>query len=268
MNRPHALERLLFSVAAHRPDAMVHVADQGETFDRARYDDLVSRLLEAGLRNAPAIHRLPFDCGISAARNHLVESTTSEYKLCLDDDFLFTGDTDIDAFVRILDAHPDAGVVGGAVTRNGRVRHTSSRLKRSGGFLEQMEISGPFENRCGVRLEQTDFVPLFALMRESLFDHLRWDEDLKTAGAHLDFFLSMRDTPLTALYTPDVTIDHPPIDADPTYAQLRHRVEFRKLLMKKHGLTHLKTPNQTVLELLPDGELIAYCELRGSSPII
>lgn len=262
MDRPRALERLLLSMATHRPDASIHIADQSKCFDPAQYETLALQLQDAGLLERPVVHRLPFDCGISVARNFLVDSTPSEYKLGLDDDFMFTEQTDIDAMVRLLDAHPEAGVVGGAVTRNGQIRHVGTRFERRGDSLHQLPSEDPFEEHGGLRFKQTDCVPLFVLMRQDLFEHARWDPELKTGGAHFDFFLSIQNTPYIVLHTPDVTIDHPPIEIDPSYRRLRFRPEFRKQMLIKHQLRRLEAVDRTIFELLPDGHLTMYCDLE------
>jgi GT2 family glycosyltransferase len=262
MDRPHAVERLLLSVATHRPEASVHVADQSESVDQASYDRLAGRLEEAGLRERPTIHALPCDCGVSAARNHLIDSTPAEYKLILDDDFVFTERTDVDALVGLLDARPGAGVAGGSVIRGDRVRNVGTLLRKRGDSLHQQEAGGPFDEQAGIRFKRTDCVPMFALMRRALFEHVRWDPALKTAGEHLDFFFRIQRTPYDVLYAPDVTIDHPPIEADPSYVELRVRSEFLKQMLAKHNVRHLKVPNGTVFELLPDGEMTMYCELE------
>jgi hypothetical protein len=263
MDRPRALERLLLSIAAHRPEASIHVADQSESFDPARHDGLAERLRKAGFRERPVVHRLPFDCGVAAARNHLLDSTPSKYKLSLDDDFLFTKRTNVDAMARLLDAHSEAGVVGGCVTRNGQVRNVGTNFERCGdASLRQLLPAGPFEEYGGIRFRRTDCVPLFVLMREELFAHLRWDPDLKTGGQHFDFFLRMQATPYSVLYTPDVAVDHPPIEAGPSYRRLRSRGEFLGQMLVKHRLTRLQAVNGTVFELRPDGQLTMYCELE------
>jgi hypothetical protein len=263
MNRPHALERLLHSIAAHRPDASIHVADQSESFDPDHYERLAERLGKAGLRERPVVHRLPFDCGVSVARNYLVESTPSEYKLGLDDDFLFTEQTDIDILVRLLDAHPQAGLVAGDVTRGGRVRYAATRFEKHGMTLCQLADEEPFREHAGIRFKQTDCVPLFTLMRKELFAQVRWDPELKTAGGpHIDFFLCIQDTPYTVLSTPDVTIDHPPTEMDSSYRKLRTRSEFLGRMLAKHRLTRVELVGGAILERGPDGEMTGYCELK------
>lgn len=255
MNRPQAVERLLFSIAEHRPEAPVHVADQSETIEPGRYERLAERLLEAGLHEPPTVHRLPFDCGASYARNHLVDASPGEYKLIADDDGLFTAETDVEAMARLLDALPQVGIVGGTVARGGTVANVGSRLLRRGEALYELEASQPYVEHEGIRFRQVDFLPNFALMRRQLFEHLRWDPELKIGGEHLDFYLELPRTPYTAVLTPDATGEHVPLRAGRDYWRLRMRGDFFKAMMIKHGLTRVVQRGDTVSELHPGGRL-------------
>lgn len=256
IDRPRALERMLLSIATHRPEASIHVADQSEAFDAAAHERLAERLAEAGLRHPPTVHRLPFDCGVSAARNHLVESTPSEYKLVVDDDGVFTEHTDVDAMVALLEAVPEAGAIGLTVYGEGGTVSVGTRLERRGATLRQFVDEEPFEERAGIRFKRVDCLPNCVLARRELFDDVRWDPVLKTAAEHFDFFLRMQETPHSALYAPDVSGKHPSLDVDPHYKKLRWRGEFLKLMLVKHGLTRLEMPNGVAWELGTDGELV------------
>jgi GT2 family glycosyltransferase len=255
INRPQALERILLSLAAHRPEASVHVADQSDPFDAAFHEELAERLRSAGLRKPPTVHRLPFDCGVSVARNHLVDSTPSEYKLVVDDDGVFTERTDVDAMVRLLDALPEAGAVAGTVTRDGEAVFFGHRLEVRGATLHQLADDGPYEVRDRVRFKRVDCLPNCALMRRELFDHVRWDPNLKTAAEHFDFYLRMKETSYTVLYAPDIIGEHPPLEVDTPYRDLRLRGEFVIQMMHKHDLTRIQMLDGTVLALAPGGEL-------------
>lgn len=255
MQRPQGLERMLFSIAAHRPEASIHIADQSKTVDLEHYERLGARLEGAGLRRRPTIHPLPYDCGASAARNHLVDSTPGEYKLVVDDDGLFTTETDLEKMARLLDTHPRVGIVGGVVIQNGQVRGVGSRLRREGASLYELKASGPYSVHEGIRFKQVDFLPNFALMRRELFEHIHWDPELKIAGEHLDFYLRLPQTPYIALVTPDVSGEHRPPPSDRSYRQLRMRGKFLRVMMEKHGLQRMEHAGGFVTEQLPDGRL-------------
>jgi hypothetical protein len=253
--RPQAVAQLLRSIASRYPDAAVYVADQGEVLDDEFYGGLCSELLAAGLVTPPDVRLLPFDCGLSAARNHLVTTTLREYKLILDDDFSFTDETRIERFIALLEAHPEAGIVGGNVNRNGEPQLFDFRIDRTDRTTFRPVIDdSPYSVQDGVRYRETDCVVNFALMRRELFDHVLWDPKLKV-GEHGDFYFRVLDAPFSVLHTPDVVVDHLEPEQDPDYAMYRGRhVEFLALAMAKHGLTKVERPDGSVIELPPDGQ--------------
>jgi GT2 family glycosyltransferase len=251
--RPEALSRLLRSIVPRYPDAAIWVGDQCETLDEAFYDDLRSELSAAGLVAPPEVRRLPFDCGVSAARNHLVTTTPREYKLILDDDYSFTGSTRIERFLALLEAFPEVGIVGGDATRDGEAVRFDFRIERRDGTFRPVFDDSPYSVHDGIRYRETDCVVQFALMRRALFDHVLWDPELKI-GEHGDFFFRALDAPYSVLYTPDVVIDHPESGDDSDYALYRARyVDFRARSMAKHGVTRIEAPDGSVIELPLDG---------------
>jgi GT2 family glycosyltransferase len=247
--RPEAVAQLLRSIAPRYPDAAIYVGDQGEVLDENLYDGLAEELSAAGLVTAPDVRLLPFDCGLSAARNHLVTTTPREYKLILDDDFAFTDDTRIERFLRLLDTHPEAGIVGGNVHRDGEAELFDFRIDRTAGTTFRPIVDdSPYSVRDGVRYRETDCVVNFALIRRDLFDHVLWDPELKV-GEHGDFFFRMLDTPYSVLHTPDVAVDHLHPEEDPDYARYRGRhMDYLAKAMAKHGLTKIERPDGGVIE--------------------
>jgi GT2 family glycosyltransferase len=249
--RPRAVERLLLSIAAYYPQANIFVADQNEVFDAAFYERLRTRLAAAGLRTPPRVERLDHDCGVSAARNHLVSRAPREYKLILEDDFVFTERTAIESFVDLLDGHPGVGIVGGAVYRDGEEARFDFKIDVRDGTFRAVCDDGPFDRHAATRYRRTDSVVNFALMRGELLRHTCWDPRLKVAE-HEDFYLRVRETHWGVIYTPDVAVDHPDAEADPGYTAYRVRAEFIVASMYKHGLTRVETINGLVAELHPD----------------
>lgn len=252
--RPHAVAGLLRSIARRYPDAAIHVADQNEALDEQFYESLWSELSAAGLVRRPAVSHLSFDCGLSVARNHLVTTTPRKYKLILDDDFAFTGETKIERFVTLLEAHPEAGVVGGDVNRDGAVQRFDFRIDQRNGTFRPIIDDSPFLVHDGIRYRKTDCVVNFALMRRDLFAHLLWDAKLKIAE-HADFYVRMMDTPYSVLHTPDVALDHLHPEQDADYASYRGRhEEFLAKVMTKHRLTRIETVRGAVIEMPPGSD--------------
>ena len=266
--RPRAIERLILSLGEHCPTANVYIGDQNEALDHRFYSELASR---SGLVAAPEIHHLGFDCGLSVARNHLVTSTPGEYKLILEDDFVFTEKTDVGLLVRLLDGHPSAGVVGGGFAFRERVLQARATLHRKDGALAQIPDKKPLLSYRGIRYTVADFVSNFALMRQDLFAHVQWDPALKVFE-HTDFFIRVMDTPYSVLFTPDAVIDHPPIEPGLGYDRFRQRDEYLRQMLEKHQLTRLEMGKMDgvgeaefyglVIELRSDGSLAKFMEKR------
>ena len=69
----------------------------------------------------PATYQLPYDCGLSFARNALVDLSDAKYVLLLEDDFEFTDKTRIGKLYEAMEALPDdVGILGGRVVRDGQ----------------------------------------------------------------------------------------------------------------------------------------------------
>lgn len=250
--RPKALERLLFSIAENYPMANVYVADQNEKFDREFYRGLRERVYNAGLIKRVSVHYLGYDIGVSAARNWLVLNTPNKYKLILDDDFEFSKQTDIGKFVKILEAHPKVGIVGGLVKQLGSEVHFEFDLEIKDGTIYQVKDDWKWLKDSGVQHRRTGCVLNFAIFRKEVFDYIQWDEELK-ATEHMDFYLRMKAVPWQIMYTPEVVVEHPPVERDADYKEKRQRTEFLMKMLKKHKATRIKYLNGQIYEIEGDG---------------
>jgi GT2 family glycosyltransferase len=281
--RPKAVERLILSIGERYPNARIYLGDQNESLDRRFYENLASR---SGLISAPELHHLDFDCGLSTARNHLVINTPSTYKLILEDDFVFSELTDISAMVNLLDAFPEAGVVGGGVAQDGRTLYPRFMLHREHGILTQVPDRRPYLDYRGTRYSVVDFVSNFALVRRDLFGHVWWDPNLKVFE-HADFYLRVKESPYKTLFTPDAIIGHSTDVDNPDYRYFRQRTVYIERMLRKHDLYRMevgwfprngrqlnrgeigRVPRERldrarfggeVTELRPDGSLVRHVE--------
>lgn len=257
--RPETVKRLLYSIAEFYPMANIYIADQNEKFDREFYKKIRSDLFDIGLQKRPSVEHLPYDCGLSYARNHLVRTTPNPYKLILDDDFVFTKETDIGKFVRLMESFPKAGIIGGRVQQLGHDLHFEFTPEIINKTIVHVTEPHNWKNQSGIRYRKTGCVLNFALMRKDLFNYITWDQDLKVTE-HMDFYLRMKKVPYMILYTPDVVVDHPPAEKDPDYKDMRKRDEFIKIMFKKHGVKRAKYENGQVTEVLEDGSIKRYKE--------
>lgn len=257
--RPHALRRLLLSIAEYYPMANIYVADQNEVLDREFYKTLRAELFKAGLVKRLIVEKLPYDCGLSYARNHLVTTTPNIYKLILDDDTVFTADTNIGKMITLMESGQNIGVVGGLLTQLGTEVHFEFTPEKIGDTIYHTPDTINWKTYRGIRYRKTGCVLNFALMRADVFKYTTWDDNLKVTE-HLDFYMRFKDNPYAIVYTPDVIIDHPPVDRSDGYKEMRQRPEFQVHMMQKHGVKRVKYGNGQVVELEPGGGLKRYKE--------
>jgi GT2 family glycosyltransferase len=257
--RPKVLERLLLSIAKHYPTANVYVADQNKVLDREFYKKLRNDLSKSGLIKRLSVEHLPYDCGISYARNHLVTSTPNKYKLILDDDMVFTEATDIGKMIKILESNKSFGIVGGALTQLNQTVNFEFNIEIENKVLSQVPDNNPTREFEGIRYRKTGCVLNFALFKSELFNYILWDNDLKVTE-HLDFYVRMKKIPFNIAYTPDVVVDHPPYERSEDYKEFRQRDEFQKMMFKKHGIFKVKYLNGQVVELIEGDSFKRYKE--------
>jgi GT2 family glycosyltransferase len=237
--RPHVAQRLIRSVRRRFPEMPIYVADQ-------------SRFVEAmttfyANQNVKLI-RMDYDAGVCASRNKLVEAIAEEYFLLCDDDFIFGTDTDFSEAVRILEAYPDIGIVGGRLYD---LDGSSDHIRRWELFFHydirnRIFTSVPIDRYApsvrelgGIRFFLCDAVLNFALFRRSLFSSgIHWDERFKSNGEHEDFFLNLKThSHWRVAYLPTMTaFHHHPTEYKSYFARLRQRTEGWKLFMEKWGI--------------------------------
>lgn len=255
--RPEAVERLVFSITRYYPLASITIADQNFKFDRQFYRELREKARKLGLSESIDVIRLPYDCGVSFARNYLMHNTTKKYKLILDDDFEFTGQTDIKKMIEIMESDPQNYIVGGCVKQLGTELHYEFNLKNENGTIEQMPDGDNWRHHNGIRYKRTGCVLNFALMKSELFAYISWDESLKVTE-HTDFYLRMLKNTGKIVYVPEVVVNHPPAERNEEYKAMRTRDEFLVRMLRKHNATKLVYLSGSTLELMPNGTISHY----------
>ena len=224
--RPQYCKGLIKSIRKFYPDAKIYVADQSE---------------EEGTYDAEVI-RLPYDCGLSYARNYLWRNTKEPFKLLLDDDFVFTQDTKIETFRTLID-HCDI-VCGGVI--EGRLRNYEHDLRIEGDKLYYDKPKREWQQIEGVKCRQVDMALNFGLFRRNTDN---WDDNLKICE-HTDYYLRFKGK---LLYTPEVLVNH--LKARPKgYRRLRRRNQFYAHFMEKHGLTEIH--NGRKVNRLVEGKVV------------
>ena len=248
--RPDCLEQLILSIAKFYPIAHVYIGDQNQFHDKQFYEKL---RLQTGLPFT--VVKLPYDCGLSRARNYLVANTPHDYKLILDDDFIFTEETDLHKFLTLIEMDK-VGVVAGAVDTKGKIVNYEYKLRKSKDTLYYAPDGDEWQEYKGIKYKETGCVLNFALYRKEVFDDLLWDRDLKVCE-HLEFMWRLNKTDWKILYTPEVITDHSQ-ERGVRYKAFRTRSRFRVLSFQKLGVTKIKYAHNGQTVELRDGKVISY----------
>jgi hypothetical protein len=192
-----------------RPWIRLYIGEQGHIFPEK--EEFYNKLKEKGHK----IFKLPFNCGLSYARNFLVKQVTEPYVLIIDDDFEFTEETNLGHFINILLTKEDIGIVGGELA--GRSNYDYKLILN--------EYPRTYNHLCYIKLERnpqysissarqkpitfyyTDSVLNFFLAKRQIFNDIEWDNELKLAE-HTDFFLRLKTTKWKVVFSSNVKVNH------------------------------------------------------------
>jgi len=226
--RMGCLKRLLDSIIKHYPSIVVRIADDSVPEKHIAYPPKQQSVLERVLRERkeivefvsqyPNLHfySLPFDSGLSAGRNFLVDKVETPYFVIMDDDFVVTKRTDLNKLHQVIESDKDIVLVGGRVADKG----TSSRRRRPGKLVKRPDgnyvkvllgVNCPRIDVAGVKCILCRYVPNFFMASAKLIrkHELKWEEELKIGNEHAIFFITM-PTELKIYYTGECTVDHWP----------------------------------------------------------
>jgi len=239
MDRYDLLRLLLESIFEFYPDAKVTIADQSKIIKSKFYGSYSI----FDLRVIP----LPYDCGVSFARNYLVKNTKLKYKLLLEDDFLFTEDTKVEKLLSLMDV---ADIAGGAVYRNGVRLPFEFYFKKENETIYQMPDGNEWEYYNGINHKKTGCVLNFALFNSIVFNDISWYNKLKVIE-HQHFFFRCKNK---IVFTNEVKIiDNKKRNSD-EYKKLRCREYFWKIALDDLGAKKLRYLNGQTVEI--DGDKI------------
>jgi GT2 family glycosyltransferase len=243
--REECLVAFLESVRKLGLSLPIHIADDSrEPFgDRIR-----ERFCDLNLD----YQELPFDVGLSAGRNHLLDRIQTEYFFLLDDDYMLDERTNLDAAIRMLE-EKNLDILGGATYDYKSIRYPWDRTIRNiqaaltGGtlfnYMGNIERDGDnltirYITRRVPEYLEADIVPNFFVARTSVVrDRNRWDELLKF-DEHTEFFMRAKDNGLRVASTRIFGARHCPVRPK-HYMQFTDRGdEPLRYIFEKHGVRH------------------------------
>jgi glycosyltransferase involved in cell wall biosynthesis len=278
--RPEALSRLLDSIRARAFDGPILIADDSKVPYRdtilEAYGDLVTEYL-----------CLPFNVGLSAGRNALLDRVQTPYFVLNDDDFVYGPETNL-AWMRTQLATTDLDLLGGIVRepeqirwsrlRQPTIKKTARALYRTartllrtawGNAYSINRFHGTIERKNGTvalthndapnasPYRRCDYVLNFFMAKT---DAVRskvggWAPELKLQE-HWEFFYRAQQGGLRVAHTDDVAVFHHP-DRTPHYDQYReHQAAYRRRGLSLHGLRELRIGPLLRISVDPDEMLL------------
>ncbi len=193
----------------------------------------------------------PYDIGLSEGRNRLVEKVKTKCVLFLDDDFIFTEQSDLTRMVHEL-ITGKYDIVGGESPKCDAVYTGMMRIEE-GRLILQHGTSLVEGSSC----LQVDIIPNLFMTRTALLrEQINWDASFKV-GEHEDFFWRAKALNIRVGTCPGITFEHVQIKSEAQsidYKAKRARAPIYLLeMLKKHGLTELVAFGRIKAKISPLG---------------
>ena len=209
-DRPQHLNTLIESIRNKYPHIKIVVADN-------------SKLARPQVPNDVKLIELPPDAGLSACRNALVRDLSTKYLLVAEEDFVFTADTDIERFWKVLEGNSELAVIGGSLSVKGQTIHYAMRIIEDPcGTIRREDTAAPWQHTDGVLWRQADMVFNFFLARGEVLELFPWNEDIKIGAEHFIWFDELKDHWRVG-HTPQVTAIHDTDNRSDHYQKHRRR---------------------------------------------
>ncbi|MFC7076772.1 glycosyltransferase family 2 protein [Haloarcula halophila] len=201
--RIEKLETLLASVD-HDTISHVYVADDGEMTDRKC--EVYHREYEFPL----TVFDLPFDAGLGAGRNRIVEAFDEEYFLLVDSDMEVPHNVDL--LREQIAQRPSVGGICGMFLENDRFYTPCSDLfVESNTVVKDIRERKRIESVAGAPFVEFDFVANAALFRRECLEAYAWDPEYVIGREHIDFYFGhYRETDWRFGLCPEVQFPHHP----------------------------------------------------------
>jgi len=185
----------------------LYIADDGEVSKEK--SELYNNLKSEG----HVVLELPFNTGASASRNMLLGMLQNEkYVLRMDDDFEITPETNLLAMKSILDEFNEVGAVADLERQLGNGKGVfSGEISTSQGVIEiegdtiikRMVPLKKFNYRYfgDIQFAKANFTRNMLLLKREIFNDIKWEDNIKFAGEHLDFLLQIKNSKWDIVFT-------------------------------------------------------------------
>jgi phosphorylcholine metabolism protein LicD len=229
-DRPESLNKLVKSFYELYPDISLIIGNQGHQSVDLIYPNVT-------------VVKLPYDCGLSYARNELVKYVKTEFVLLLEDDHFVTKELDIYKMIEVFGYDKNIGLISSRISDNNKIRIYERQLFKLNDVLISIDWNKLQQknlvSKCKINNLEfgiTDLVYNFFLAKTSILRKYPWDNDNKVNSEHLDFFLNLKlNSNVKVAFIPEVFIHHDHSSETSIYSQHRNRMYY-DLIYKKYGL--------------------------------
>lgn len=229
------LQAFLESLWKHYPGIPVLIAD-----DSLRPHETYPESV-AGIQSNPLVTwlQLPFDSGLSYGRNECVKVASKPYLILCDDDYVVTEKTRLERMLSVLQV-TDVSLVAGLVEESGHTRNWVGNYTIAGDSLKVSRLKGQFRRAGGVSYKPTDVTWNFFIAETESLRRVPWDDRLKIAAEHVDFFISRFRAGEKSAYTPESCMRHSKVRT-PQYNGFRERKDrFQSIMRQNQGLKEIQ----------------------------
>lgn len=223
--RDRCLKQFLESVKYEGFNGTVHLVDQNK---REKLPDELDILPNLNYIN------VPFDIGVSRARNIAIDKVSSDYLFLFDDDVKFNYEV-ANRLKEKLENNDKLGWVSPIYYDMSKnvMQKACVDLTVEDDILVKKEV----DKSQGSGLHIVDQPGVVGMYDMDLFSDLRWDNRFKVGREHVDFALRLKDTDWKAGVNFSLSLDHRGCKTPRKYRKLRNRTEEQdKILKEKHNL--------------------------------
>lgn len=211
--RDPLLFHTIVSIRKNLPEVKMIIADDGEMTEEK--DGIYADIIREGHQ----VVLCPFDSGFGYKSNRIAKALQTEYLLIGSDDFDFSPSearTGIERLIDVLFLRPGLAMASGRVNN----RPYEFMLDESDGAITET----PCRFDDSVSIGVCDLTVNYGLIQASVFDNVRWDDDVKIGGGeHGAFFVDLKREGYKVAWVRDVNINEQQQRGDARYMSYRQR---------------------------------------------
>lgn len=225
--RPECLHNCLKSIRLYYPMIGIVVTDDSD-------DAIIKRNREIALEFNAQIITASFDIGVSAGRNLLLDHIHTKYMILIDDDTIFTYQTDIQKMYYFLE-ETDYDIIGGIIPQRGFFNATFLKYTLEPKILYFNEKHGGSIYNSSLEAFKTDRCMNCFMAKTESIRKVKWNEKYKNCE-HTLFFIDAWKQGLKIALTKQIIFNEKHINSD-TYNKYRYRTEEYKKIYENDPKT-------------------------------